>query len=146
MRQLTQQEIAQLESQNCSAHNWSDVEVADTFCADYVRDTRFSGHCTLGAFDHDFELPGGLQVHSGIYHATLHNVEVGDNCHLYNIHNYILQFLEDSHEPSPLLTKMREEGKMGFKSGEGFMTWTPEEVEKQNADLNEYLIRMLYGK
>ena len=64
----------------------------------------------------------------------------------YNIHNYILQFLEDSHTPSPLLTQMKEEGKMGFKSGEGFMKWTPEEVEKQNADLNEYLIRMLYGK
>ena len=64
----------------------------------------------------------------------------------FNIHNYILQFLEDSHTPSPLLTQMKEEGKMGFKSGEGFMKWTPEEVEKQNADLNEYLIRMLYGK
>ena len=64
----------------------------------------------------------------------------------YNIHNYILQFLEDSHTPSPLLSQMKEEGKMGFKSGEGFMKWTPEEVEKQNADLNEYLIRMLYGK
>ncbi len=64
----------------------------------------------------------------------------------WNIHSYILRFLEDSHEPSPLLAKMREEGKMGFKSGEGFMKWTPEEVEKQNADLNEYLIRMLYGK
>ena len=64
----------------------------------------------------------------------------------YNIHNYILQFLEDTHTPSPLLTQMKEEGKMGFKSGEGFMKWTPEEVEKQNADLNEYLIRMLYGK
>ena len=64
----------------------------------------------------------------------------------WNIHSYILQFLEDSHEPSPLLAKMREEGKQGFKSGEGFMTWTPEEVERQNAELNEYLIRMLYGK
>ena len=64
----------------------------------------------------------------------------------YNIHNYILQFLEDSHTPSPLLSQMKEEGKMGFKSGEGFLSWTPEEVEKQNADLNEYLIRMLYGK
>ncbi len=64
----------------------------------------------------------------------------------YNIHNYILQYLEDSHSPSPLLTEMKEKGKMGFKSGEGFMKWTPEEVEKQNADLNEYLIRMLYGK
>ena len=64
----------------------------------------------------------------------------------WNIHSYILRYLEDSHEPSPLLAKMREEGKQGFKSGEGFMKWTPEEVEQQNAELNEYLIRMLYGK
>ena len=92
MRQLTQQEIAQLESQNCMAQNWSDVEVADAFCADYVKDTRFSGHCKLGAFDQEIALPGGLQVHSGIFHATLHNVEVGDNCHLYNIHNYIANY------------------------------------------------------
>ncbi len=64
----------------------------------------------------------------------------------YNIHNYILKDLEDSHEPSPLLTQMLEEGKLGFKSGEGFMKWTPEKIEAENAALNEYLIKMLYGK
>ena len=64
----------------------------------------------------------------------------------YNIHDYILKDLEDSHEPSPLLKQMLDEGKLGFKSGEGFMKWTPEQIAKENADLNEYLIRMLYGK
>lgn len=64
----------------------------------------------------------------------------------YNIHDYILKNLEDSHTPSPLLSKMLEEGKMGFKSGEGFLSWTPEKVEKCSADLNDYLIRKLYGK
>ena len=92
MRQLTQQEISQLESQNCSAQDWKQVEVAEGFCADYVKDTRFSGLCRLGLFEQEFALPGGLKVHSGIYHATLHNVEVGDNCHLYNIHNYIANY------------------------------------------------------
>ena len=92
MRQLTQQEIAQLESQNCSAHDWNEVEVADAFRPDYVIDTHFSGHCRLGVFDQEFDLPGGLRVHSGITHATLHNVEIGDNCHLYNIHNYIANY------------------------------------------------------
>ena len=64
----------------------------------------------------------------------------------YNIHDYILQDLEDTHTPSPLLKQLRDEGKIGFKTGEGFQKWTPEQVAKSNADLNEYLIRMLYGK
>ena len=64
----------------------------------------------------------------------------------YNIHDYILKDLEDSHEPSPLLKQLRDEGKIGFKTGEGFQKWTPEQVAHSNAELNEYLIRMLYGK
>ena len=64
----------------------------------------------------------------------------------FNIHNYILQDLEDSHKPSPLLEQLKNEGKIGFKTGEGFQKWTPEQAAKANADLNEYLIRMLYGK
>ena len=64
----------------------------------------------------------------------------------YNIHDYILKDLEDSHEPSPLLKQLRDEGKIGFKTGEGFQKWTPEQAAASNAELNEYLIRMLYGK
>ena len=64
----------------------------------------------------------------------------------YNIHDYILRDLEDSHGPSPLLKQLRDAGKIGFKTGEGFQKWTPEQVAQSNAELNEYLIRMLYGK
>ena len=91
-RKLTAQEFAQLEAQGCSAENWAEVEVAEAFDAQYVRNTRFSGHNRLGAFYREIELPGGLKVHSGIYNATLHNVEVGDDAHLYNIHNYIANY------------------------------------------------------
>ncbi len=91
-RSLTSAEIAQLESQGCSAENWAEVEVAEAFEPQYVRNTRFSGHNRIGVFRRQIEMPGGLKVHSGIYNATLHNVEVGDDAHLYNIHNYIANY------------------------------------------------------
>ena len=91
-RSLTTQEIAQMEAQGCSATNWADVQVAQDFDAQYVHHTRFSGHNEIGAFRREIELPGGLKIHSGIYNATLHNCEVGDDAHLYNIHNYIANY------------------------------------------------------
>ena len=78
--------------------------------------------------------------------APIENADMVGTDLTYNIHDYILKDLEDSHEPSPLLKQLRDEGKLGFKSGEGFRKWTPEEIAKSKADLNEYLIRMLYGK
>ena len=78
--------------------------------------------------------------------GPLENSDLVGNDLTYNIHDYILSSLEDSHEPSPLLKKLRDEGKLGFKTGEGFMKWTPEETAEAASALNEYLIRMLYGK
>ena len=64
----------------------------------------------------------------------------------WSIHDYILQYLEDSHRPSPLLEQLKAEGKQGFKTGEGFRKWTPEQIQETNSGLNSYLIKMLYGK
>lgn len=64
----------------------------------------------------------------------------------YNIHNYVLKYLADNHEPSPIIVKMKEEGKEGFKSGEGFMKWDDEKIQASKDGLNEYLIKMIYGK
>lgn len=63
-----------------------------------------------------------------------------------NIQNYLLPHLADSHTPSPVMTTLREEGKLGFKSGQGLQSWTPEQIEKSKADLNKYLVDMLYGE
>lgn len=78
--------------------------------------------------------------------GPLENADMVGTDLTYSIHDYILKDLEDSHEPSPLLRRLRDEGKLGFKSGEGFQTWTPEQTAASAAALNEYLIRMLYGK
>ena len=91
-RSLTPDEIQQLERQQCSAQDWQLVEVVEDFCPDYVLDTRFSGVIRLGSFSRFITLPGGIQVHTGIYHATIHNCVVGNDCRLHNIHNYIANY------------------------------------------------------
>lgn len=91
-RSLTANEIEQLQQQACTAKDWTIIEVAEHFDAHYVRDTHFSGHNRLGVFNKETILPGGLAVHSGIYHATLHNCEIGNDVRLYNIHNYIANY------------------------------------------------------
>ena len=91
-RNLTREEIDQMQKQMCSAENWDAVEVADGFCADYVRHTRFSGKVRLGAFRKIFELAGGIRKHSGIHYATLHNVTLGDDCYIKNVKNYIANY------------------------------------------------------
>ena len=42
------------------------------------------------------------------------------------IHSYILPSLDRSTEPSPYLDRLIGEGRLGFKSGRGFLDWPPE--------------------
>lgn len=78
--------------------------------------------------------------------APMENMDLIGNDLVWNISDYILQHLADNHEPSPLLTKMRDENKLGFKTGEGWMKWDDESIKKCREDLNTYLIKMLYDK
>ncbi|MDR2296395.1 MAG: 3-hydroxyacyl-CoA dehydrogenase family protein [Clostridiales Family XIII bacterium] len=57
-----------------------------------------------------------------------------------NIQSYIVKYLEDSHEPSKLLRELVEKGDLGFKTGKGYQSWTPEQIEASNRRLREYLI------
>lgn len=91
-RLLTSNEITLLQNQGCTATDWLAIEVAENFDTQYIQDAHFSGHNRLGLFMSETILPGGLKVHAGIYHATLHNCEVGDDVRLYNVHNYIANY------------------------------------------------------
>lgn len=91
-RKLTSEEIDSLKSQLCTATDWDAIEVVDGFQAKYVRHCRFSGSIRLGKFEKVFSLPGGMQKHSGIYYATMHNVTVGNDCCIENIKNYVANY------------------------------------------------------
>lgn len=92
LRLLNQAEIQQLQGQGCSAENWDHVQIESDSQLEYLRNVRFSGECKIGGFHKSFQMPGGIQKHSGIFNATLHNVTVGDNCLIENIKNYIANY------------------------------------------------------
>ena len=91
-RKLNEDEIRLLQEHSCTADDWANIEVAPNFKTDYVFYTRFSGKVKLGVFEHEFTLAGGMKKHSGLYHTTLHNVTVGDNCCIENVKNYIANY------------------------------------------------------
>lgn len=91
-RKLSTLEIERLESNGCSAEDWNNITVHQNFTPDYIKYTSFSGKIKLGIFDEDFILPGGPKKHSGIYHACLHNCEIGDNVLIENVQNYIANY------------------------------------------------------
>ena len=91
-RQLTQEEISALQAQQCRAEDWMSIKVDPAFTTDHIHNVRFSGDITLGQFTESFVREGGIKMHSGIRNAVLHNVEIGNNCLIENINNYIANY------------------------------------------------------
>ena len=116
-RSLTAQEIAQLEAQGCTAKNWADIEVAEAFNPLFVRNANFSGKNKLGVFGKEIDLPGGLKIHSGIYNATIHNCEIGNDAHLFNIHNYIANYHIGANTCIENVNAILVDGKTTFGNG-----------------------------
>lgn len=60
----------------------------------------------------------------------------------YSIHSYLFKDLNNSAEPASILSDKMKEGKFGFKSGEGLLPWTQEEIEFERKNLTERLIKV----
>ncbi len=90
-RNLLEYEIAQLEASGCTATNWNTVSVKDGFNPScYIR-VNFSGNVKLGN-TRDLFVRNGVPVRSGIYDATIHNCEIGDNVHISKIGEAIANY------------------------------------------------------
>ena len=91
-RKLKKEEITVLLNQGCTAVDWNDVEVKEDFTPENVKHAHFSGKVQLGLFQTSFTLQGGVEMHSGLLHVALHNVTIGDNCFIGNIHDYVANY------------------------------------------------------
>jgi 3-hydroxybutyryl-CoA dehydrogenase len=58
------------------------------------------------------------------------------------IHDYILKHIEHSPAPSPLLKEIVAKGDLGFKSGQGFQTWSADEAAQTHQRLKTYLLKV----
>ena len=75
--------------------------------------------------------------------APLETADMGGLDLTLAIHSYVLGYLEDSHEPSPLLQEKVQRGQLGFKTGgKGFREWTPDEMKALREGLLDYLARV----
>ncbi len=116
-RNLTESEIEALEANSCIAEDWGRVMVKDGFNPKRVFQVSFSGDIRLGNFEERFVLPGGMEKKSGVRYATLHNVTVGDNACIENIHNYIANYEVGEKSYIKNVGLMYVEGRSSFGNG-----------------------------
>ncbi|PVB62142.1 3-hydroxyacyl-CoA dehydrogenase family protein [Labrenzia sp. 011] len=98
-----------------------------------------SGVCTAEAVDQVVNASFGrrLSVLGPLANADL----VGTDLTL-DIHENVLADLDNRPTPSPYLRDLVKTGKLGMKSGEGFMSWTPEAMEDVRQRVATHLRRL----
>ena len=84
-RNLTPQEIEQLERQGNCAEDWGTVRVAEPFCVGCVRNSTFEGAVSLGNIEERRHSDGALTLKEGIYNSCICNTTVGDHPTIHNV-------------------------------------------------------------
>src|SRR3989339_226069 len=86
LRRLSTAEIQQLEKQGNTSQSktWDNIRVGPGFTAENIRNTAFLGKAVLGAF-RETVIIDGICCQSGIYNATLGNVQVGNGALVHEV-------------------------------------------------------------
>ena len=89
MRELTVNEIAQLEERGCWADDWTDILVDEAFVPSQMTNVLLYGHVEIGGLSGSVEVEEGFRRRCCVRNATLHNVIIGDDCLVENVRGYI---------------------------------------------------------
>ncbi len=93
-RQLTTEEIRQLEKQSCLSAEWTKIWVDQKFDPSRIHHVYFSGTCKIGDLSGKVEDQEGGERNAGIYWASLHNVSLGNQVlvsRVGNLSNYVIE-------------------------------------------------------
>ena len=116
-RILSEAEIAQLLKQGCSCSNWAGIKVAQSFNAEKVRFTHFSGDVEIGELDETITFDGGLKKPAGISNAAIHNCKIGNNVYINNVKTYIANYEIEDNVVIDNIDVLAVEGESSFGNG-----------------------------
>jgi len=86
---LLPEAIKILKNNGCWSRTWSKVLVSKGFDPTRIAGTIFRGDVKIGRLDDHFIPRDGIRRYAGIFDANLHNVTIGDNCHISNINGWL---------------------------------------------------------
>ena len=86
---LTPEAIKILKGNGCWSRSWSKVKVTKGFDPTRIAGTIFRGEVRIGSLDGEFIPRDGIRRYAGIFDANLHNVVIGDNCHISNVNGWL---------------------------------------------------------
>jgi len=86
---LTPEAIKILKGNGCWSRSWAKVKVTKGFDPTRIAGTIFRGEVRIGNLDGEFVPMDGIRRYAGIFDANLHNVLIGNNCHISNINGWL---------------------------------------------------------
>ncbi len=121
-RKLTAEEVETLQSQGCSAGNWSDLNVKNGFRPDHVRNVQFAGQIKLGVFAGAIEVLPGVAKACGLYNSSLVNAEIGDCGYISNV-THLANYNVGDHVVIENVPELIVTGETSFGNGREIKVW-----------------------
>jgi hypothetical protein len=114
---ISEAEVKTLLVNNCICDNWANVEIKPGFDPSRCMNVLFSGKIKLGVFSKNFIDESGVTIKSGIVNAHLHNCTIGDNVSIYNVRDYIANYIIKDEVIIRDCGKIHTEGNSSFGNG-----------------------------
>lgn len=91
-KNLTAEQIKQLQQQGCCAHQWNQVKVADGFDPAKVSNSCFIGEVSIGSQKGSVKSADGIEKPCEIYNAMIINSTIGDDVRIANVTVHIANY------------------------------------------------------